>query len=129
MLLESIGPLVDRLLPVALISIAPLLVLDFVVVDRLVRLEYNFYRRSWEKDGKPIGPFFIPPQSRMFGGLWVSVKSRHALNKITIAWIFKTPQWVRDEAPASRLLLLHRLLWSSLLLIMFGPFLMMMLLS
>jgi hypothetical protein len=128
MLLESITLFVDRLLPVALISFFPLLVLDSVVVDRLVRLEYSFHRRSWEKDGKPLGPFFVPPQSRMFGGLWVSLKSRHALNKITVAWIFKTPQWVRDETPASRLLLLHRLLWSSLLLIIFGPFLVTMLL-
>lgn len=127
MLLKSMVLLVDRFLPVALISFFPLLVLDLLVVDRLVRLEYNFYRRSWEKDGKPIGPFFIPPQSRMFGGVWVSLKSHHALNKITVAWIFKTPQWVRDEVPAKWLLLLHRLLWASLLLMIFGPFLIMIL--
>src|SRR5258705_13347572 len=52
----------DQLLRVALLLIFPLMLLDSVVIDRMVRLEYDFHRTEWERNGRPHGFFWIPPE-------------------------------------------------------------------
>ena len=113
----------DRLISIALISFFPLMILDFIVMDRLVRLEYTHHRRAWEKSGSPHGYFWVPPESKMFGGLWVSYRSSRALRKITRAWLFKTPEWIRQQDGAHLLLWLHRCLFLSCLGCFLLPFL------
>jgi len=39
-----------------------LMFLEFIIYDLIVRLQYNEYKKSWEKDGKPIGMFFLPKE-------------------------------------------------------------------
>ena len=41
----------------------PFLIWQFVVFDRLVRLEYEKFRAAWEHDGCPPGFFWSPPRS------------------------------------------------------------------
>jgi len=43
-----------------------LMFLNFIIYDLLIRLQYNEYKNSWLKDGKPIGMFFFPKEVQFF---------------------------------------------------------------
>jgi hypothetical protein len=73
------------------------------LLDRLVRREYHVHRQSWEDRGRPVGPFFAPEEARAF-------TSRFAFHFSTLRWLLSTPQWIRDDADAARLL--RRLRWT-----------------
>ena len=103
-------PILDYMIRAALISFFPLLIADCIVLDRLVRLEYSNWKKEWDKDGRPHGYFWVPPESKIFGGLLVSVRSSRALRNITLEWFFQTPGWMARQETARRLLWLHRLL-------------------
>ena len=103
-------PAIDILLPLALILIFPLGIVDFIVLDRLVRLEYRNWRIEWQRDGRPHGYFFVPPESTSFGGLLVSLRSSRALRTLTLEWTFRTPEWMAKQEGARALLWLHRCL-------------------
>jgi hypothetical protein len=100
----------DHLLPLALILFFPLGIVDFIVVDRLIRLEYRNWRKEWEKDGRPHGYLFVAPESKSFGGLLVSLRSSRALRTVWIEWLFKTPEWMAKQEGARRLIWFHRCL-------------------
>ena len=91
-----------------MIAFLPLLALfsvafaGFWMLDRLVRLEYASYGESWEEDGKPHGVFFVPPETKTLGGLSVRLGSSLALNRCAFAWLFKTPEWMRQDQRALR---------------------------
>jgi hypothetical protein len=40
------------------------------IMDRLIRHEYIAHREQWERDGRPIGPFFTPEDARVFTSRW-----------------------------------------------------------
>ena len=101
---------IDHLLPLSLILFFPLGIVDFIVLDRLVRFEYVNWRMEWEKDGRPHGYLFFPPESKSFGGLLVSLRSSRALRTVWIEWLFKTPEWMANQEGAQRLIWLHRCL-------------------
>ena len=101
---------IDHLLPVALVLFFPLGIVDFIVLDRLIRLEYRNWRKEWQKDGRPHGYFFVPAESKSFGGLLVSLRSSRALRTVWIEWLFKTPEWMVKQDGARRLIWLHRCL-------------------
>jgi hypothetical protein len=96
----------------------PLLIADYVVLDRLIRLEYGNWRKEWINDGRPHGFFFVPPESKTFSGVFVSLRSTRALRTIFYEWLFVTPDWMRRQPTARRLLWAHR----SLIAILFAPF-------
>lgn len=62
------------------------LFMSFSSFNKLVKLEYNQYRQEWIKDGKPQGFYWRPPECTMF--------SWYAMQRLTILWLFKTPEWV-----------------------------------
>jgi hypothetical protein len=70
-------------------------------VDRLVRLQYAFHRQAWEADGKPNGMLFRPPESEGMSSSW-------ALQRCLFVWSFKSPEWMRQDQKALRLVLLMR---------------------
>lgn len=72
------------------------------LIDRLVRLEYDAHREEWEKDGRPIGTFFTPPEAKM-------LTSRFAFYFCKIGWMLSTPEWIREDPTAIRLLRRFRL--------------------
>lgn len=70
----------------------PLLIYSFVMFDRLVRAEYEFYRTAWESDGKPGGFFWKAPECTFF-------RSGLAINKLSFKWLFITPSWILQRPP------------------------------
>ena len=89
--------------PVILIFLFPALLAALVVFDRLVRIEYTEHRLSWEADGKPYGFFWVPAESKMAGGWLVSFGGGFARNRCIFGWLFSTPEWMRRDERALRL--------------------------
>jgi hypothetical protein len=73
-------------------------------IDQLIRREHDLHHKDWERDGRPIGSFFLPPGARLF-------RSRFAFNHRSFAWLFSTQQWVRGDPIA--IALLRRFRWST----------------
>ena len=67
--------------------------------DKLVRRQYAAHRASWERDGRPHGFFFRPPQTRGSVGSWL------AFQRCAHVWLFRTPHWMRRDREALRLML------------------------
>ena len=86
------------------------LVAALLIFDRLVRLEYQSYRRNWEADGKPHGFFWVPPEVKRWGGWAISLRSDFAFNRCSFVWLFSTPDWVRGDEEAKQLLTWLRIL-------------------
>jgi hypothetical protein len=76
----------------------------FITFDRLVRREHKQHRSHWEKDGRPRGIFWSPPDT----GLWVGNGAR---NRLTYRWLFRSPEWTRNDPQALNLLILFRVSW------------------
>ena len=76
----------------------------FVLFDCIVALEYDDHNESWNLDGKP-GGFFWQPSEFSF---WTGSMSR---SKLASALLAKTPDWMRTDQRASRLLFWYRLCW------------------
>jgi hypothetical protein len=74
------------------------------IFRKLVRLQHDSHRQSWEQDGRPIGPLFSPPQTKTWGGWLVRWSSRRASSRRRSAWLFATPAWIREDSRALRLL-------------------------
>lgn len=81
----------------SLILLVPFAIAGFIVYDRLIRLEYGSYQLDWERDGRPGGIFWSPPGAVRQGAPF-------------LLWMFKTPEWARDNQQARRLLRVLRLL-------------------
>lgn len=101
--------LIDYLVRATLILFFPLLIVDFIVIDRLLRWEYIDANREWIADGRPHGYFWVPTEAKA-GGLLVSLRSSRALRSITVNWLFKTPEWIAKNERARLLLWIHRLI-------------------
>src|SRR6266704_3268357 len=85
-----------------LVTLIAVLFGAFYFLDRLIRYEYQFHREAWERDGRPVGFFFRPPETS-----WLH--SSFAFQRCAFAWLFRTPQWTRDDSAARTLL--SRLRW------------------
>ena len=71
----------------ALIAIAlSVLLYAFVMFDRLVRMEYENERATWEADRRPCGVFW-----RVRECTWIA--SGWAFNRLMFLWLFRTPAW------------------------------------
>jgi hypothetical protein len=72
------------------------LLVGFVTFDSLVKIQHAEHVDAWLADGSPWGFFWRPPGSAFAGTFsrgWVSMK-----------WILVTPEWVRDDQRAKKLL-------------------------
>ncbi len=96
--------------PLIFLVLFPVLIAAFIVFDKLVWLEYFSYRSNWEKDGKPHGFFWVPPESRCAGGWLVRFGSSAAQRRKSIGWVFVTPEWMRGDPQALRLVFWLRVL-------------------
>jgi hypothetical protein len=90
------------MLMVLLVMLIAVLFGAFYFLDRLIRYEYQFHREAWERDGRPVGFFFRPPETS-----WLH--SSFAFQRCEFAWLFRTPQWTRADSAARTLL--SRLRW------------------
>jgi len=96
--------------PFIFLALFPVLIAGFIVFDKLVWLEYLSYRSNWEADGKPHGFFWVPPESRFAGGWLVRFGSSAAQRRKSFAWLFSTPEWMREDERALRLVFWLRIL-------------------
>ena len=79
------------------VPLLSVLFLSFYFQDQLVRHEYRLYRLAWERDGRPTGFFFHPPEAHWF-------RSSFARTWVSMAWIFQSPDWVQEDAVAASIL-------------------------
>ena len=78
------------------------LVAGFLLFDKVLKFQYRNYRSEWEKAGKPIGFFWIPSESILFGGsIQRSVR--------VLSWTFGDEYWMPKEPAILRTLLYMRL--------------------
>jgi hypothetical protein len=80
----------------SVIAFAAVLLTAFFSFDGLVRHEYRFHRDTWEKDGRPRGFLFVPPERTFFG-------SNFAFHRCVWSWLFHTPSWVSGDPAAKTL--------------------------
>jgi hypothetical protein len=82
----------------------------FWMFDRLVRIEYENHRKSWEADGKPHGFFWVPGEVKGF--LFVQWSSSAAFRRCTLKWLVWNPNWVSRDENARRAIFWWRILVS-----------------
>jgi hypothetical protein len=99
-------PLVGRITAVAFILYFPVIILDLLVVERLLRLEYNL--RLARHDREPHDYVFVPPEKDF--GVLAALRNTRARKIVFIRWLLSTPEWVRTNRNARLLIWLHRLL-------------------
>jgi len=93
----------------------PMLFYAFLMFDRIVRIEYEMNSAAWEKDGNPYGFFWKAPECTWFKSGW-------ARNRLSLAWLFSTPEWMLDSTDSRRYLKRIRicvLAWNVLVLSVF----------
>ena len=78
------------------------MLIDFLTFDRLVKTEYEKHKKQWVKDGKPHGFFWWPSESPLFSG-------HIAQLRLTIYWLFKTPQWIKRDVKSRKTLQINRI--------------------
>ena len=89
---------------------------SFIAFDQLIRYEYNSYRTQWENDGTPKGIFWSPREywrsqnTNWFRNLKSQYKSGWAFQKVCLIWLFSTPQWIKNDNKAKKLLKRLRIL-------------------
>ena len=89
---------------VLIILFAVMLLTAFLLFDRLVHVEYQFYRSNWVADGKPHGFFWVPAEVKTLGGWMIKGHSSIASKRCAIIWLFSTPDWLRGDPRAKRFL-------------------------
>jgi hypothetical protein len=63
---------------------------SFAVFDTILRKEYRGHPLIWEKDGKPIGFFWVPKGGEILSGSL-------ARSRLAMKWSFATPSWAESE--------------------------------
>jgi len=85
-------------------SYPPVLLAGLVIFDRIVRAEYFDHRTAWYSDGQPHGIFWVPPECTFAGGWLVRFSSSMANRRLMRVWLFSTPDWMKRDRYALRLL-------------------------
>ncbi len=80
----------------------PFLIAAFIYFDKIVKIEYIHYKNNWEVDGKPYGYFWKPLETKSSLGIGLSLKSTYAFYRCSLIWLFSTPEWLRNNAEASK---------------------------
>ena len=95
-------PYVIAIYIVLLLALAGVLTYGFVSFDRLLRVQYERHRETWEADGRAAGFFWRAPECTILA-------SKMARLRIEYAWLFRTPKWVADSPQLTLQLRRHRL--------------------
>src|SRR5258707_11300459 len=90
------------------------LIAYFITFELLVRREYKQHRSHWEKDGQPRGIFWSPLDTR----LWVGTGAR---NRLYYRWLFRSPEWTKNDPKALNLLILFRVSWCLVTSLLLAP--------
>jgi hypothetical protein len=77
----------------------PLVIVAFLIYDRIIQLEATRFPAAWQQDGQPGGIFRSPPHAK-----------RETRSSAFFSWLFKTPSWARDDQQIRRLFWSFRIL-------------------
>ena len=77
----------------------PVVIAALVIFDRIIHLEATRYPAAWQQDGQPGGIFRSPPDAK-----------RENRSSPFFSWLFKTPNWARDDQQICRLFWSFRIL-------------------
>ena len=108
----------EVLLVLLILSLVPFLFGAFMTFDKLVRMLYEENRGAWVDSGRPRGFFYKPEELGWFGG-------RIAFHKASLDWVFRTPDWAKDDDAALKLLSrlrLQVLVWNVGMIVFFAIF-------
>lgn len=72
--------------------------------DKLVRTQYQNYRDAWERDGKPWGIFWKPPDKTWLQRPRFPIRAWIAHSKL----LYRTPSWMAEDENMKRLLSEYR---------------------
>lgn len=69
----------------------------FMNFDNVIKTLHDSKREDWEKAGKPMGFFWLPP-----GRLSITEKvaGSRARGKCVFRWMFSNPAWIEQASPA-----------------------------
>ena len=90
------------LLLILVISFFPAVFGSLIIFDVLVRREYSLHRVDWVSDGRPLGLFWVPNETKVANRLLVKSGSSLARRKAAYGWVFATPKWVSGDPLARR---------------------------
>ncbi len=68
----------------------------FYYFDLLLRIQFALHREEWQRDGCPIGFFWVPPAASLWAGSW----ARSELNR---EWASSCPRWVPVDEQAAQI--------------------------
>jgi hypothetical protein len=92
------------------LCLAAVAFIAFINLDRLLKIEYIKHNTEWIKDGKPRGIFWKPAEIS-----WYTFANSFAMQKLSIKWLFKTPEWIAGDVETKgylRKLRFCTLIWS-----------------
>lgn len=69
---------------------AAILLRSFFIFDDILRKEYLEHPSEWEKDGKPIGFFWVPKGGTVILG-------SYARSSLATKWAFSVPTWAKSR--------------------------------
>ena len=79
---------------VGMITILPMGIYGFIMIDKLIKQMYSSHNDEWIKVGKPSGMFYYPPEAR-------NLQSMISMQLNVFVWVFKTPNWVKGDETSS----------------------------
>lgn len=81
-----------------------ILLLPAFLFSRLLKIEHDTFYAQWERDGRPVlFPFWIPWKKTQFLALhWYPWRMGYL-------WLFKTPDWVKENQKSWKLFKYYRL--------------------
>jgi len=82
-----------------LLTLVVVLLMAFANFDKLVKIEYKKYKEEWIRDRKPRGLFWKPSEIT-----WFAIGSSLATQRLSMKWLFKTPEWVTNDLEAKEYL-------------------------
>ena len=71
--------------------------------DKLVQFQYINYHSSWEKDGKPRGLLWNPPDELPLPLGW-------GTRGVSLIWLLSPPNWQYNDLRAKSLMIRYRIL-------------------
>jgi hypothetical protein len=75
---------------IAMIVVIPIGIYSFILIDKIIKKMYQEFNDEWIKVGKPSGMFYYPPEGR-------NMQSIMSMQLNMFSWIFKTPEWIKND--------------------------------
>jgi hypothetical protein len=72
----------------------------FYFFDRLVKIQYSDFRDEWKRTGAPHGFFWFPKESASSLKVLPRASSTRARTKSLFSWLFRTPEWIKENQAA-----------------------------